>query len=100
MTVKLTREEKETIINFNEGDSMVNVFTYDGRWQRRMKEMGIEPIRTEGKAKEYEFPKKWLRLPVKPRQLTQDERDRRRKSLKFAQLARNVTGFQASKRDD
>lgn len=61
------REEKETIINFNEGESMVNVFTYNKRWQRRIREMGIKPIRTEGQAKEYEFPKKWLRLPVKPR---------------------------------
>jgi len=95
MTIKLTREEKETLINFNEGDSKVNVFTYNERWQRRMKEMGIEPIRTEGKAKEYDFPKKWLRLPVKPPQLTQHERQRRGKSLKSAQLARNVTGFEA-----
>jgi len=78
MTV--TREEKETIINFNEGDPMVNVFTCNERWQRRMKQMGIEPIRTEGKAGEYEFPKKWLRLPVKPPQLTQEERQRRRRN--------------------
>lgn len=100
MRVKLTREEKETIINFNEGEPMVNVLTYNKRWQRRMKEMGIEPIRIEGQAKEYEFPKKWLRLPVKPRQLTPDERERRRKSLKLARLACNTTGFQAPNEDD
>ena len=97
MTVKLTRQE--TIITFNEGDLMVNVFTYNERWQRRMKEMGIEPIRTEGKAKEYEFPKKWLRLPAKRPQLTEEERQRRRKSLKSVQLARNARGFQAYGRD-
>jgi hypothetical protein len=93
MTVKLTREEKETIINFNEGEAMVNVFTYNKRWQRRMKEMGVKSIRTEGQAKEYEFLKKWLRLPVKPRQLTLNERERRRKSLKLARLACKTTAF-------
>ena len=100
MTVKLTREEKETIINFNEGEPMVNVFTYNKRWQRRMKEMGIKAIRAEGQGREYQFPKKWLRLPVKPPRLTQDERQRRRKSLKFARLGCNVTGFQACNGDD
>lgn len=100
MKARLTREEKETIINFNEGEPMVNVFTYNKRWQRRMKEMGIEPIRIEGQAKEYGFPKKWLRLPVKPRQLTLDERERRRKSLKLARLACKTTGFRAANKDD
>ena len=99
MTVKLTREEKETIINFNEGEPMVNVFTYNKRWQRRMKEMGIKPICTEGQAKEYKFPKKWLRLPVRPRQLAPDERERRRKSLKLARLACKITGFQSPNKD-
>ena len=77
----LTREDRETVINFNEGDPMVNVFTYDKRWQHRMAEMGIKAIRTEGQAREYEFPKKWLRLPVKPRQLTQAQREAAGKRL-------------------
>ena len=100
MTVKLMRVEKETIVNFNEGEAMVNVFSYNKQWQRRMKEMGVKPIRTEGQAKEYEFPKKWLRLPVKPRQLTTDERERRRKSLKLARLACKTTRPQAPNKDD
>ncbi len=44
----LTQEEKETIINFNEGEYTVNVFTYNQRWQRRMAEIGIKPLRIEG----------------------------------------------------
>jgi hypothetical protein len=94
MTIKLTPEEKETIINFNEAEPMVNVFTYNQRWQRRMAQIGINPIRTEGNAREYEFPKKWLRLPIKPRQLTAAEQESRQKSLKLARLACNTTGFQ------
>jgi hypothetical protein len=92
MTTKLTLEEKETLINFNEAEPMVNLFTYNQRWQRRLATIGIKPIRTEGQAKEYEFPKKWLRLPVRPRQLTPAEQERRRKSLKLAQAARKTTG--------
>ena len=91
MTANVTQDEKETIITFNEADPVVNVFTYDQRWQRRMAEMGIAPIRTEGQAKEYEFPKKSLRLPAKPRQLTPAEVESRRKSIKLAQLARRTT---------
>ena len=79
MSVALSREERETIINFNEAESIVNVFTYNPKWQRRVKEMGIKPIRTEGLAREYEFPKKWLRLPVKPREFTPAERQAARK---------------------
>ncbi len=100
MQVKLTREEKETVVNFNEDEPMINVFTYNKLWQRRIMEMGLKPIRREGQAKEYEFPKKWLRLPVKPRQLTTDERERRRKSLKLARLACKTTGFGAANKDD
>jgi len=48
MTIKLTEDEKETIINFNEAEPMANFFTYNRRWQRRMAEIGIQPIRTEG----------------------------------------------------
>ncbi len=83
MTSKLALWEKETIINFNEGEPLVNVYTYNKRWQRRMKEMGIKPIRLEGQAREYEFPKKWLRLPVKPkpRQFTQEQREVARKRM-------------------
>lgn len=77
----LRREERETTINFNEGEAMVNVFTYNQKWQQRLKEMGIKPIRTEGKAREYEFPKKWLRLPVKPRQWTPAQREAAAKRL-------------------
>ena len=75
------REEKETTINFNEAEPMVNVFTYNPKWQQRLKEMGIKPIRTEGQAREYEFPKKWLRMPVKPRQWTQAQREAAAKRL-------------------
>lgn len=94
MTVRLTREEQETIITFDEAGPLAHIFTYNKRWQRRMVEMDIKLIRIEGEGREYEFPKKWLRLPVKPPQLTAAERERRRKSLKLARLACNTTGFQ------
>jgi hypothetical protein len=73
--VASARVERETIVNFNEGEETVNVFTYNRRWQRRMKEMGVEPIRVEGNAKEYEFPKKWLRMPVKAREISPAARE-------------------------
>jgi hypothetical protein len=31
----LNREEQETIINFNKGEKLASIFTYDRRWQRR-----------------------------------------------------------------
>lgn len=90
MTSKLALWEKETIINFNEAEPTVNVFTYNQQWQQRMKEMGIKPIRTEGQAKEYEFPKKWLKLPVKPSPPTPAQQQARQENIKIALKARNV----------
>ena len=88
MALKLSQEEKETIITFNEAELMVNILTYNRQWQLRMKEMGIKPIQVEGQAKEYEFPKKWLRLPVKPKPPTSAQRGARQKTIKIAQKAR------------
>lgn len=82
MTEPKAREEKETIITFNEAEPDVNVFTYNHRWQQRMKEMGLKPIRTEGEAREYEFPKKWLKLPRKPRRLTPEQQEAARQRIK------------------
>lgn len=69
MTIKFTQDEKETIINLDKAEPMVNVSTCNRQWQRRMVETGIQPIRTEEQARAYEFPEKWIRLSAKPPQL-------------------------------
>ena len=41
---KLERQEKETIICFNEGDSLASIFTYNKRWQRHIeKKLKMNP---------------------------------------------------------
>jgi hypothetical protein len=90
MALKLSQEEKETIITFNEAELMVNILTYNRQWQLRMKEMGIKPIQVEGQAKEYEFPKKWLRLPVKPKPPTKRQQEARQVSIRKAQQVHRI----------
>lgn len=64
----LANYERETIINFNEAEDMASIYTHSRKWMRYIEnELGIKPTRHFGPAREYEIPKKWLRLPQKPR---------------------------------
>jgi hypothetical protein len=65
---KTPLEEQETIVNFNEAEDMAVIYTHSHKWMRHLEdELGMQPIRDYGEAREYEIPKKWLRLPQKPR---------------------------------
>lgn len=60
-------EEKETIIICNDVDDTASIYTYDKAFQAHIeKVLGIKAWRTEGSAKDYEIPKKYLRWPRKP----------------------------------
>lgn len=76
---KPTKIEQETIINFNREEDTATIFTYSGKWQRRIEEkLGIEPDeenRYGGKT--YTVPKKAIQLPVlrAGRELTDEEKE-------------------------
>ncbi len=80
MTTGLNREEQETIINFNKGESIASVFAYEQRWQKHLEEkLGLKPIKDNGfGGKEYELDKCLVRMPQPKhkREITKEERGR------------------------
>jgi hypothetical protein len=75
--MRLIKVERETIIDFNEGEDTASVYTCNKQWMKHMEQkLHLEPFRTYGDyAREYLCPKSWIRKPQKPRQLSQVQRD-------------------------
>jgi len=73
---KLTRYEKETIINFNKAEDMAHIFTYEKTWQRHLeKRLGLKPTMDNGfGGKEYEIDKRRIRPPRAPVRLSAEAR--------------------------
>jgi len=79
----LSRQERETIINFNEGEDTANIYTCSKSWMCHMEDvLGLKPTNIYGShAKEYEIPKTWVRKPHKPRQLSEEQKQKLRQRL-------------------
>ena len=89
MQTHLSQYERETIINFNEGEQMASIFTYNKFWQRHLeKRLGLKPVFDNGcGAREYEILKKRIRPPRAPIKLSAQARAKR--SEKMRELHRN-----------
>jgi len=66
---RLSLEERETIINFNEKDDDASIFTYNKSWQKHLeKTLGLKPVwGNSSGGKEYLISKKRIRPPRVPR---------------------------------
>jgi|GEM_PF-1176121 len=69
--MRLSRVERETIINFNEGEGIAYIYTCNQRWMRQLEAYGFKPAREytdDGRvyAKEFEVPKELIRVPRPP----------------------------------
>ena len=79
--------EQETIINYNQGEAEATVFTYDKALIRKLERLReknpvVDLLREEKTgAREYRFPKRWLKV-VPPRELSAEEIERRRQQGK------------------
>lgn len=95
MPTKLTNYERETIINFNEGEDTMSVYTHSPKLRRRLEQLAQErpeecrPHRVThwGEAVEYHVPKSWLKIHP-PRQIGEAQR----KALEKARQARKTLG--------
>lgn len=69
MSQRLSNEEKETIITFDETSADAVVFTYNKPWQQHIeKRFGIKASSDNGfGGREYQVPKKRIRPPLAPR---------------------------------
>ncbi len=75
MKGKGIKQERETIIAFNEADPSASVWTASESVYRRLKKQGYEPIENNERSARFEIPKRDIKLP-------------RPKSEKRSQIAR------------
>ena len=64
----LTKEERETIVNFNEADGTAELYTASPVIYRRMTKRGFKGIEIDKNSWRFEILKKEVRLPVKRKQ--------------------------------
>lgn len=91
MPANLTKYERETIINFNEGEDTMSVYTHNRALRRRMeqlvrerpKECKLYKVMHWGEAAEFYCPKSWLRInpPRNAAPLTEEQKQKRREQL-------------------
>lgn len=84
--MSLSLYEQETIINYNQEDKTATCYTYDKALIRKLDQLcqtrqGITLVRERDGAKEYSFPKKWVKV-FAPKELSDEQR------LKMAEKAR------------
>jgi hypothetical protein len=91
--MRLTRQEQETIVNFNQAEDTAYVYTCSTSWMQHLeKTLGLKPTALHGQyAREYEFPKAWIRKPRKPRQLSEAQKEKLRQRLSQRPILRRET---------
>lgn len=74
--MKLSKEEMETVISFNEADDTAVIYTFSRKWQKLLEDrLGLEPIyKTAEGAREYHLPKSRIPLPRAPRKMSAEQK--------------------------
>ena len=93
----LTKQERETIVNFNEADRDANIYTYNGPFTRKLAQLAeqfpedVKLVRADQHGGvTYTIPKKWIKIRA-PRVLSEAEQAHCREALKKANLAQKST---------
>ncbi len=58
MKGKGIRQERETVINYNEADASASIWTASERVYRKLKKQGYEPVKDTERSATFEIPKK------------------------------------------
>lgn len=100
--MSLTRYEQETLLNFNEGEDTMNVYTHNRALRRRMEQLSQErpeectlyKVTRWGEAVEFCCPKSWLRInpPRKAAPLSEEQKQQRREHLAKMRDSASKTG--------
>jgi hypothetical protein len=79
----LTKWERETIINFNELESVAYIHTCSKSWMTHFeKVLRVKPTKVYGNyAKDYQCPKAWIKKPRKPKELSESQKAKLRQRL-------------------
>ena len=88
----LTNEERETLISFDETPNDAVIFTYNKTWQNHLENrLGFKPVMdNKYGGKEYHIPKKRVRMPVAPRKLSEQQKQKLRGRLKKARRQKSL----------
>lgn len=84
--MRLTPFEKETILNFNEGEKTASVYTYNTPMRRRLDQLlktrpdEISVVRSGEDFTEYVVPKKWIKVSP-PRRVSEEAKERARNRM-------------------
>lgn len=90
---RLTRYERETIINYNEAAAVAVVYTHNKglrckleQWtQERPEDCRLEKVTRFGEAVDYFIPKSWVHI-YPPRQISEEQRAAMAERMKAAKL--------------
>ena len=84
--MRLSNEEKETLISFDETSAEAVIFTYSKRWIRHLeKKLGLKAVFNNGYGgKEYHIAKNRIPLPRTPRKLSPEQRKKAAERLQKA----------------
>lgn len=76
--MSLSLDEQETIINFNKGESIAYIFTYEKTWQQHLeKKLKLKPLYDNGQGgREYEIDKKRIKMPRAIRKLSKEHKEK------------------------
>lgn len=99
--LRLTRYERETIINYNEGENVASISTHNRALQRYLKqramdrpsECHLEKVSHGGKAVDYIIPKSWIHI-YPPRKISDKQRAAMAERMKTANLRKKTTAVQ------
>ena len=88
--MRLTSYEKETIINFNEGDAEASVYTYNPTLKKQLAKCAMnrpnecrqQSVSHNGQAADYVVPKSWIKVqPPRQANITDEQRERMRQRM-------------------
>jgi hypothetical protein len=86
---RLSPYERETIINFNKGENIAHIFTYEKPWQKHLEHrLGLKPVMDNGYGgKEYLVPKAFIPMPREKRRYS--EQTKRKMAARLAKIRGN-----------
>ena len=83
-----TKLERETGIIWNESEDSAVLWTLSEPIKRKLTRVLGPPTSVRGPCEEWQFPKSWVKLPRKPRQLSEENKAKAAERLRIVREAK------------
>ena len=91
--MRLTKQEQETIVNFNQKEDIAYIYTCSKAWMNHLEnKLHLKPTQINPCARTYECPKTWIRKPQKPRILSNKQKSELHQRLILSSKSPCVVG--------